>query len=123
MPTYADFPDCLKRYEWLLDDANRGISKMYNQTAFPTCKVCGDDVPRKDWINHRIDHLNSRIIRGKIEKPDEFDVSEFQVETFDIPSVTIEIPTITVDTRVIPFIEEVNELVEQIKEQPKKLWL
>lgn len=48
--TYADFPACLTRYAWLLDQGD---------AAFDTsdrCKACGGDVPRSEREKHLREH-------------------------------------------------------------------
>jgi hypothetical protein len=123
MPVYADFPECLKRYDWLLDDSKNDVSKMFNQTKFPSCKVCGEDIPRKNWNDHRIEHLNSRIIRGKVAES-EIDLSEFTFETFEMAGVDTSL-TKPWSNEPSDILEDVNKFTEQIINQtpPKKLWL
>lgn len=54
--TYSDFPECLPRYAWLLDDAGRDLSRMFHGANI--CKVCGATVAPADHARHRRAHIS-----------------------------------------------------------------
>lgn len=59
-PTYADWPECLLNFAWLLDQARTDARRMYNPAwrgTHPSCKVCGATVPFEEWERHRDQHL------------------------------------------------------------------
>lgn len=47
---YADFPDCLPRYAWLLDQGDNAFD------CAGTCKACGEHVARDARTTHLEGH-------------------------------------------------------------------
>lgn len=67
--TYSDYPTTLSRYRWLVLDAKKDPSRMFNQVApLYTCKVCGLPEPRRDnWPAHVDRHMEE--LDGKRKPP------------------------------------------------------
>lgn len=63
---YADWPECLHRYKWIVDDAAkyRDPERLLNvnrstldRSWDAICKVCGDGIMRRDYAKHLSDHV------------------------------------------------------------------
>lgn len=50
MGVYSDFPECLPRYAWLLDQGENAFD------CAGRCKACGGDVVRADHAKHLAGH-------------------------------------------------------------------
>jgi hypothetical protein len=65
---YSDWPECLPRYAWLVEEGLKDVSKMFNVGTVTTyCKVCGTAVKKTEWEEHRDEHVEQ--LGSKIAKP------------------------------------------------------
>lgn len=73
--TYADYPECVKNYRWLVEEALKDSTKMFNAgylagvgdgTSY--CKVCGANYPRSEFDTHALDHARQlKIVEDGVE--------------------------------------------------------
>jgi hypothetical protein len=69
--TYQDYPECLPRYRWLVEEALKQPDRMFNMAvrfglgSFHACKCCGVPVEREDWKGHVLGHA----VQLKIVQP------------------------------------------------------
>lgn len=53
---YDDFPACLARYAWLVEEAATTPARLFNEPSPHYCKACGDAVAPADWRQHVREH-------------------------------------------------------------------
>lgn len=64
--TYSDYPECLPKFKWLVQESIKDASKMFNPGPSYYCKCCGLPVPRSDWEKHVKGHGTQL---GLVKKP------------------------------------------------------
>lgn len=74
-PTYNDYPACLTRYQWIVEDALKRNDpwRMFNDTRGsaasidPLCRVCGSRSRIKDLMAHVMEHAEQLKLRKPVE--------------------------------------------------------
>lgn len=92
-PIYADYPECLARYRWCVEDGLRDASRMFNVVTSRDdgayyCRVCGGAYKRNEWEGHVLDHARQL----KIVKGDRNGKSSTPIATDDVDSYSVEFP-------------------------------
>lgn len=94
---YADWPDCLIRYKWLVEEGLRAPDKMFNSPTLPEfgdahyCKVCGAAYRRSDWLAHVNEHAEALGLNRRVasERPTTYDDVGFRDDVTKIVKVEV----------------------------------
>lgn len=68
---YSDYPECLPRFKWLVEDAIRTPDRMFNsptvgKTDAHYCKCCGAAYRRSDFAGHVNEHAAQLKILDRV---------------------------------------------------------